>query len=81
MDALRELVAGPSYTPKKATTRLKQLEWDGGIAERAKILYVVPAPALPPPFRSEATESCALVLQGDWNGAQAFSLRLQYISG
>ena len=49
VEALRELVAGPSYTPKKATTRLKQLEWDGGIAERAKILYVVPAPAPPPP--------------------------------
>lgn len=41
VEALRELLAGPSYTPKKASTRLKQLDWDGGIAERAKILYLV----------------------------------------
>mmetsp|Transcript_1280 Transcript_1280/g.3851 ORF Transcript_1280/g.3851 Transcript_1280/m.3851 type:complete len:498 (+) Transcript_1280:417-1910(+) len=40
VEALRELLAGPSYTPKKASTRLKQLDWDGGIAERAKILYL-----------------------------------------
>lgn len=61
VEALRELVSGPSYTPKKATTRLKQLEWDGGIAERAKILYMVPAPApsLPVPCLG-ATESWTL---------------------
>lgn len=69
VEALRELVAGPSYTPKKATTRLKQLEWDGGIAERAKILYMVPAPAPSPPVPVLGSNR-----ESDlgWDGAQAF---------
>lgn len=40
LDVLRELLTGPSYTAKKATVRLKQHGFNGGLAERAKLVYV-----------------------------------------
>lgn len=43
VEALRELLTGSSYTAKKATVRLNQLGFAGGLAERAKVLYVVSA--------------------------------------
>ncbi len=42
MLAVRELASVPDgYNPKKVTTKLKQLDFEGGVAGRARLLYLV----------------------------------------